>query len=60
MFSRLPHEPVPGGAPEVPGGGAAFAYMLRYEDEARALFDDSPNGQDEALAVDVRESTASS
>jgi len=37
----------------VPGGGAAFAYMLRYEDEARALFDDSPNGQDEALAVDV-------
>jgi len=37
----------------VPGGGACFAYMLRYADEARALFDDSPNGQDEALAVDV-------
>lgn len=37
----------------VPGGGACFAYMLRYADEARALFDQTPNGQDEALAVDV-------
>merc|ERR1719218_165832 len=25
----------------VPGGGACFAYMLRYADEARAIFDDT-------------------
>ena len=37
----------------VPGGGACFAYMLRYADECRALFDDTENGKDEALAVDV-------
>ena len=33
----------------VPGGGACFAYMLRYADECRAIFD----YPDEALAVDV-------
>ena len=38
----------------VPGGGACYAYMLRYEDEARALFDlESPQGRDEAVAVDI-------
>jgi chaperonin GroEL len=38
----------------VPGGGACFAYMLRYADEARALFDlETPQGQDEAVAVDI-------
>jgi chaperonin GroEL len=37
----------------VPGGGACLAYMVRYADEARALFDDTEQGQDEALAVDV-------
>ena len=35
----------------VPGGGACYAYMLRYEDEARALF--GPGYEDEAAAVDV-------
>ena len=34
---------------QVPGGGACYAYMLRYEDEARAIFD----SEEEALAVDV-------
>ena len=33
----------------VPGGGACYAYMLRYTDECRALFTDP----DEAVAVDV-------
>lgn len=33
----------------VPGGGACYAYMLRYADECRALFKDP----DEAVAVDV-------
>ena len=37
----------------VPGGGACYAYMLRFADEARALFPDTPQGHDEALAVDV-------
>jgi len=37
----------------VPGGGACYAYMMRYADEARALFDDTEQGQDEALAVEV-------
>jgi len=37
----------------VPGGGACYAYMLRYADEARTLFDDTEQGHDEALAVDV-------
>jgi len=38
----------------VPGGGACFAYMLRYADECRALFDlDTEQGRDEALAVDI-------
>merc|ERR1719201_2704129 len=38
----------------VPGGGACFAYMKRYADEARALFDlDTQQGQDEALAVNI-------
>ena len=34
---------------QVPGGGACYAYMVRYADEARALFEK----EDEALAVDV-------
>jgi len=34
---------------QVPGGGACYAYMLRFEDECRAIFDD----EDEAMAVDV-------
>jgi len=34
----------------VPGGGACYAYMLRYADEARALF---PEDSEEAVAVDV-------
>mgnify|MGYP002631539172 CR=1 FL=1 len=33
----------------VPGGGACLAYMLRYEDEARALLPD----EEEQAAVDV-------
>jgi len=33
----------------VPGGGACYAYMLRYTDECRAQFTDP----DEAVAVDV-------
>jgi chaperonin GroEL len=33
----------------VPGGGACYAYMLRYADECRALFTDP----EEAVAVDV-------
>jgi chaperonin GroEL len=38
----------------LPGGGACFAYMLRYEDEARALFDmETQQGRDEAVAVDI-------
>jgi len=38
----------------VPGGGACFAYMLRYADEARALFDlETQEGQDESAAVDI-------
>jgi chaperonin GroEL len=38
----------------VPGGGACYAYMLRYEDEARALFDlESQLGRDESVAVDI-------
>ena len=34
----------------VPGGGACYAYMLRYADEARALFRE---GSEEVVAVDV-------
>jgi len=34
----------------VPGGGACYAYMLRFEDEARAMFGDN---EEEAIAVDV-------
>merc|ERR1719326_2814613 len=38
----------------VPGGGACFAYMLRYADEARAIFDlETQQGRDEAVAVDI-------
>ncbi len=38
----------------VPGGGACFAYMLRYADECRATFDTATeNGRDEVLAVDI-------
>ena len=33
----------------VPGGGACYAYMLRFEDEVRAMFTD----EDEEVAVDV-------
>jgi len=35
---------------QVPGGGACYAYMLRFEDECRALFADN---EDEGYAVDV-------
>ena len=38
----------------VPGGGACFAYMLRYEEDARALFDlSTAQGSEESLAVDI-------
>jgi chaperonin GroEL len=38
----------------VPGGGACFAYMLRYRDEARALFDlETQEGLEESRAVDI-------
>merc|ERR1719326_624615 len=38
----------------VPGGGSCFAYMLRYADEARALFDlETQEGRDESAAVDI-------
>ena len=39
----------------VPGGGACFAYMLRYADECRnSVFDlDTENGRDEALGLDI-------
>ena len=38
----------------MPGGGACFAYMLRYEEDARALFDlSTAQGSEESLAVDI-------
>ena len=38
----------------VPGGGACFAFMLRYADECRATFDlSTENGREEAQAVDI-------